>query len=107
MKIVDLFSGIGGFSYAAEQIVGGFETIAFVERDEYCQKVLRKHWSDVPIYSDIRSFNGKEYKDADIVVGGFPCQPFSTAGKRQGFEDSRGRGTVFFEVHKYLLMKYG
>ena len=46
MKIVDLFSGIGGFSYAfAEQIVGGFETIAFVERDEYCQKVLRKHWS--------------------------------------------------------------
>ena len=89
MKIVDLFSGIGGFSYAAEQIVGGFETIAFVERDEYCQKVLRKHWSDVPIYSDIRSFNGKEYKDADIVVGGFPCQPWSVAGSQKGSEDDR------------------
>ena len=89
MKIVDLFSGIGGFSYAAEQIVGGFETIAFVERDEYCQKVLRKHWSDVPIYSDIRSFNGKEYKDADIVVGGFPCQPWSVAGSQRGSEDDR------------------
>ena len=89
MKIVDLFSGIGGFSYAAEQIVGGFETIAFVERDEYCQKVLRKHWSDVPIYSDIRSFNGKEYKDADIVVGGFPCQPWSVAGAQRGSEDDR------------------
>ena len=89
MKIVDLFSGVGGFSYAAEQIVGGFETIAFVERDEYCQKVLRKHWSDVPIYSDIRSFNGKEYKDADIVVGGFPCQPWSVAGAQRGSEDDR------------------
>ena len=89
MKIVDLFSGIGGFSYAAEQIVGGFETVAFVERDEYCQKVLRKHWSDVPIYSDIRSFNGKEYKDADIVVGGFPCQPWSVAGAQRGSEDDR------------------
>ena len=88
-KIVDLFSGIGGFSYAAEQIVGGFETIAFVERDEYCQKVLRKHWHDVPIYNDIRSFNGKEYKDADIVVGGFPCQPWSVAGSQRGSEDDR------------------
>jgi DNA-cytosine methyltransferase len=88
-KIVDLFSGIGGFSYAAEQIVGGFETVAFVERDQYCQKVLRKHWHDVPIYSDIRSFNGKEYKDADIVVGGFPCQPWSVAGSQRGSEDDR------------------
>jgi DNA-cytosine methyltransferase len=89
LKIVDLFSGIGGFSYAAEQIVGGFETIAFVEQDDYCQKVLRKHWHDVPIYSDIRSFNAKEYKDADIVVGGFPCQPWSVAGSQRGSEDDR------------------
>jgi DNA-cytosine methyltransferase len=89
MKIVDLFSGVGGFSYAAEQIVGGFETVAFVERDEYCQKVLRKHWKDVPIYNDIRSFNGKDYKDADIVVGGFPCQPWSVAGAQKGSEDDR------------------
>jgi len=89
LKIVDLFSGIGGFSYAAEQIVGGFETIAFVEQNDYCQKVLRKHWHDVPIYSDIRSFNAKEYKDADIVVGGFPCQPWSVAGSQRGSEDDR------------------
>ncbi|MAL43703.1 DNA cytosine methyltransferase [Hyphomonas sp.] len=88
-KIVDLFSGIGGFSYAAEQLVGGFETIAFVEQDDYCQKVLRKHWQDVPIYSDIRSFDAKEYKDADIVVGGFPCQPWSVAGSQRGSEDDR------------------
>ena len=88
-KIVDLFSGIGGFSYAAEQLVGGFETIAFVEQDDYCQKVLRKHWQDVPIYSDIRSFDAKEYKEADIVVGGFPCQPWSVAGSQRGSEDDR------------------
>ena len=88
-KIVDLFSGIGGFSYAAEQLVGGFQTIAFVEQDDYCQKVLRKHWQDVPIYSDIRSFDAKEYKEADIVVGGFPCQPWSVAGSQRGSEDDR------------------
>ena len=50
---------------------------------------MRKHWHDVPIYSDIRSFNGKEYKDADIVVGGFPCQPWSVAGSQRGSEDDR------------------
>ena len=89
MKIVDLFSGIGGFSYAAEKLVGGFETIAFVEREPYCQKVLRKHWHNVPIFSDIRSFDGKEFRDADIVVGGFPCQPWSVAGEQRGDTDDR------------------
>ena len=91
MKIVDLFSGIGGFSYAAEKLVGGFETIAFVEREPYCQKVLRKHWHNVPIFSDIRSFDGKEFRDADIVVGGFPCQPWSVAGKQEGHLDEQDR----------------
>ena len=89
MKIVDLFSGIGGFSYAAEKLVGGFETVAFVEREPYCQKVLRKHWHNVPIFNDIRSFNGKEFRDADIVVGGFPCQPWSVAGEQRGDTDDR------------------
>ena len=91
MKIVDLFSGIGGFSYAAEKLVGGFETVAFVEREPYCQKVLRKHWHNVPIFSDIRSFDGKEFRDADIVVGGFPCQPWSVAGKQEGHLDEQDR----------------
>lgn len=89
MKIVDLFSGIGGFSYAAEKLVGGFKTVAFVEREPYCQKVLRKHWHNVPIFSDIRSFDGKEFRDADIVVGGFPCQPWSVAGEQRGDTDDR------------------
>ena len=71
MKVLDLFSGIGGFSLAFESV--GFETIAFVEKDKFCQKVLRKHWPNVAIETDIKNFKGEKH-EADVVVGGFPCQ---------------------------------
>ena len=87
LKLLDLFSGIGGFSYGLES-TNGFETIAFCEKDKFCQKVLRKHWNNIKIYEDVRNINGKEIK-ADIVTGGFPCQPFSVAGKRRGTDDDR------------------
>ena len=87
-KILDLYSGIGGFSYGFEMANLG-ETIAFVEKDEFCQKVLRKHWKDVPIIDDIRKVNGKDFGSATIISGGFPCQPFSVAGKRKGKDDDR------------------
>ena len=86
-KLLDLFSGIGGFSLGAER--NGIETIGFVEKDKFCQKVLKKHWSDVPIIDDIRKVNGKDFGTATIISGGFPCQPFSTAGKRRGTDDDR------------------
>ena len=86
-KLLDLFSGIGGFSLGAER--NGIETIGFVEKDEFCQKVLKKHWSDVPIIDDIRKVNGKDFGSATIISGGFPCQPFSVAGKRKGKDDDR------------------
>ena len=81
-KLLDLFSGIGGFSLGAE--ANGIPTVAFVEKDPFCQKVLRKHWSNTPIISDIRTVKGEDYETdgVTIVSGGFPCQPFSVAGKR-------------------------
>ena len=65
------------------------ETVAFCEIDPFCQKVLRKHWPNVPIYEDIKTLRGDEVGSVDVVCGGFPCQPFSCAGKRQGKEDDR------------------
>ena len=88
MKVLDLFSGIGGFSLGLER--AGMETVAFCEFDEHAQKVLRKHWPDVPIHSDIRELNAKQYRGTvDVVCGGFPCQDLSTAGKQVGFSGKR------------------
>ena len=89
MNHLDLFSGIGGLHLAGEMVWGDeFNTIAHVEIDKFCQKVLKKHWPNVPIISDI-----KEYKHngttIDLLTGGFPCQPFSCAGKQRGKKDDR------------------
>ena len=85
LKLLDLFSGIGGFSLGFEK-TGGFETIAFCEKDKFCQKVLAKHWNNIKIYDEIRNLKSIQ---ADVITGGFPCQPFSVAGKRKGTDDDR------------------
>ncbi len=85
--VLDLFSGIGGFSLGLES-TGYFETIAFVEKDQFCQKVLAKNFKDIPIEGDIRNVKGQRY-GADVVTGGFPCQPFSQAGRKKGTHDDR------------------
>ena len=87
LNVLDLFSGIGGFSLGLES-TGYFKTIAFVEKDKFCQRVLQKNFPGIPIEDEIRNVKGKEYK-ADVVTGGFPCQPFSVAGKRKGTTDDR------------------
>ena len=84
---LDLFSGIGGFALAARW--NGLTTRAFVEKDNYAQKVLRKNFADIPIYDDICKFDGKPYDGTWLLTGGFPCQPFSLAGKRRGASDDR------------------
>ena len=92
MRMLDLFSGIGGFSYAAERLVGGYETVAFCEYDQKAQQVLRKHWPETEIIDDVRTLadDADRFRGlVDIICGGYPCQPFSQAGKRLGDQDDR------------------
>lgn len=95
MNHLNLFSGIGGFSLGLEA-TGGFRTVGFCEIEPFCQKVLRKHWPDTPIYEDVRSLNHEG--TVDIITGGYPCQPFSTAGKRKGESDPRHLWPAMFEL---------
>ena len=96
LKVLDLFSGIGGFSYAAEHLVGGFETTQFVEINPYCQKVLRKNFPNVPIHDDITTFNATEGQ-FQVITAGFPCQDLSIAGKQDGIGEGTRSG-LFFEI---------
>jgi len=102
MKIIDTFSGIGGFSYAAEKLVGGFQTISFIECDPYCQKILKKHWPNVPIHDDIRTYQPEPYS-ADVVCGGFPCQDISIAGKQLGVTKETRSG-LFYELMRVIRL---
>ena len=83
LKVLDLFSGIGGFSLGLER-TGGFETVAFCEIEQFCRKVLKKHWPDVPIHSDIKALG--YLPSINVICGGFPCQAHSHA--------ARGRNTA-------------
>ena len=85
-KHIDLFSGIGGFALACRW--NGIETVQFVEIDPFCQKVLNKNFPGVPIHDDIKTFK-YDGEPPFILTGGFPCQPYSCAGKRKGAEDDR------------------
>ena len=91
---MELFAGIGGSSYAGK-LIGNWRTVCYVEWDEYCQKVIKARiqdgtFDDAPIWDDIQTFDGIPWRGAvDIITGGFPCQPFSVAGKQKGADDER------------------
>ena len=100
LKVLDLFSGIGGFSYAAERIVGGYKTTQFVEIDPYCQKVLHKNFPNTPIHDDIKTFTAKPGQ-FDVFTIGFPCQDLSVAGRQKGIGEGTRSG-LFYESIRLL-----
>jgi len=104
LKVLDLFSGIGGFSLGLES-TGYFETVAFCEKDEFCKKVLQKHWSQLKIYDDVRSLHDTKIQ-ADVVTGGFPCQSFSQAGLQKGRTDDRWLWNEMFDVVKQVRPRW-
>lgn len=103
MKYLDLFTGIGGFTKAINDVLPEAECIGFSEIDKYAQQIYLKHFPNHKPYGDITKLTTDSISDFDLLVGGFPCQSFSIAGKRRGFEDTRG--TLFFEIARILRDK--
>jgi DNA (cytosine-5)-methyltransferase 1 len=106
MNVLDLFSGIGGFSLGLER--AGMKTVAFCETDKRCQEVLRKHWANVPIFDDVSTLKGEDIGETvDVICGGFPCQDISVAGKGAGLEGERsGLWWQFHRLIKEIKPKY-
>jgi len=102
LKILDTFAGIGGFSYAAHELVGGFETTQFVEIDPFCQKVLKKHFPKVPCHDDIKTFTAYPGQ-YDVITGGFPCQDISVAGRKEGIT-KQSRSGLFYELIRIIRL---
>ena len=100
LETLDLFSGIAGFSYAAEKIVRGFKTTQFVENDPYCQSVIRKNFPNIPIHDDITTFKA-ERGQFDVFTIGFPCQDLSVAGRKKGIGEGTRSG-LFYESIRLL-----
>ena len=100
IKVLSLFAGIGGIDLGLES-TGRFETVQFVEYERFCQHILRRHWPDVPIWGDVKTFDPDSCGDIDLICGGYPCQPFSVAGKQKGAEDDRHLWPRMFEIIKH------
>ena len=102
MRMLDLFSGIGGFALAARWTwEEDLDVVGFCEIEEYCQKVLRKNFPNVPIYEDITELDGNLFNDIDLITGGFPCQDISQAGKGAGI-GKETRSGLWFEMLRII-----
>ena len=102
IKYLDLFAGYGGFSLGIQQVINA-ECIGFSEIDRFAIETYQKHFPEHKNYGDITKINPEELPDFDLLVGGFPCQAFSIAGKRRGFSETRG--TLIFDVLRILEAK--
>ena len=110
LKILDLFSGLGGFSLGLER-TGQFKTVAFCDNDKFSNLVLQKHWKGAKIYNDVKEITKEKLKadgveSPDIITGGFPCQPFSVAGKQKGTSDDRHLWPEMFRIIKEFTPRW-
>lgn len=103
ITIGSLFSGIGGFELGLERAIPNSKTIWQCEQNKFARKVLEKHWPDVPIYHDIKEMKHGTIDIVDIIVGGFPCQDISQAGKRKGIANGERSG-LWFEMLRIIDM---
>lgn len=103
-KYISLFSGIGGMDLGLDR--AGMKCVAQVEIDDFCQEVLTKHWPNVPKFKDVKNVGKENLPTADLICGGFPCQPHSYAGKRKGKEDDRNLWPEYLRIIKELKPKY-
>ena len=101
LKVLDLFSGIGGFSLGLER-TGGFETVAFCESDPHCQKVIAKNYPGVSIYNDVTTADFTRVGTVDVVTAGFPCQDISLAGKGAGLTGERSG--LYWQIFRAIRM---
>ena len=106
LKVLDLFSGLGGFSLGLER-TGHFETVAFCDNDKYSKLIIDKHWKGKKVYEDVREITKEKLiadgiELPDVITGGFPCQPFSVAGKQKGTSDDRHLWPEMFRIIKAL-----
>jgi cytosine-specific methyltransferase nlaX len=103
VKIVDLFAGIGGIRLGFEQAFGDVHCVFTSEIDKYAVTTYKANFRDANIFGDIKQIDENDVPDHDILLAGFPCQPFSQAGLKKGFTDTRG--TLFFDIERILLAK--
>jgi len=101
LKFFDLFAGIGGFRLGMER--AGHKCVGSCEIDKYARETYKKNFGDYPEYNDAKDMYPQSLPSFDVLCAGFPCQPFSTSGKRMGFEDTRG--TIFFEIARITKEK--
>ena len=103
MKYLSLFSGIGGFELGIQNSNIDMECVGFAEIDKYATSIYLRHFPEHKNFGDVTKIKTEDLPDFDFLVGGFPCQAFSHAGKRRGFDDTRG--TLFFEIARILKDK--
>ena len=98
MRVVSLFSGIGGMDLGLER--AGMEVVAFVELSALCRAVLRKHWPKIPQFEDVRDVGAHNLPACDVLAGGFPCQDVSDAGKKEGVHGEQSG--LWWEFHRII-----